>query len=289
MALTKRSDLVIPEILVDAVQGEFEGQNVLVGSGVAVMSNTLPMDKRGGDTVTVPYFGTLGEMEDIVNEGDALTPESISMDADTATVRHSGKAFEITEWARMASLGDPYAEAGRQFRVINTRRVDKALIEVANTGVPAEFTLDVSGIGSGKIDIDVIIDATGLWGDQQDAIRLLAMHSKLYRDLMKLKDSTGKQLMTTPTRAEPIPMFNGIPVVVSDKMKTFNDGAQKYEMLLMKEAALAYWWQAPPKVVTDYDALADTDLIAMHTYWAAHRYRRVRGSTKPGVIKITTK
>lgn len=288
---TKRSDVVIPEILVEAIQGEFKGRNLLFGTGAAVVSGTLPTDKKGGDTVTVPYFGTLGEMEDIANEGDALTPEKISMSSETATVKHSGKAFERTEWMRLSEAGDAYAEAARQFAILAQRRGDKALIDTAAAGLPSEYVVDVTAVGAGTLDYDKMVDATGPWGDEQDRIVLLGIHSKVRRDLLKLKDSTGRPLFVLPTVDNDVERFMGIPVVVSDKCKKTDvgGGVYNYESFIVKQAAMAFWYQEEPRVLTGNDILADTDIVAIHMYWAAHRYLRVRGSTHPGVVKIVTK
>lgn len=289
---TKRSDLVIPELLQEAIQGEFANKNLLFGSGAAVISNTLPGAAGGGDTVTVPYFGTLGEMEDITTEGDALTPEKLSMSRETATVIHSGKAFERTEWSRLSALGDAYAEAARQFVIIAARRGDKALIDVATAGLPAEYINDVSAVGAGTMDYDKVVDSTGLWGDQQERIALLGIHSKVRRDLLKLKDSTGRPLFILPTTDNDVPRFMGIPTVVTDKCKVTGTPGQsdaRYESLIIKDAALAFWYQEQPRVLTGQDILADTDIVAVHMYWAAHRYLRVRGSTMGGVIKVISK
>jgi hypothetical protein len=289
--LTKRTDVVIPEILVEAIQGEFAGKPLLFGSGAVVTAGSLPNTNKGGDTVTVPYFGTLGEMEDIANEGDALTPEKLSMSKETATVRHSGKAFERSEWSRLAEAGDAYAEAARQFVIIAARRGDRALIEKATEALPSQYVNDVSGIGTGTLNYDDVVDSTGPWGDQQERIVLLGIHSKIRRDLLKLKDQVGRPLFTLQTEDDNVERFMGIPVVVSDKCKK-NDlggGNFTYESIIVKEAALAFWFQEEPRVLTGSDILADTEIVAVHMYWAAHRYLRVRGSTHPGVIKIISK
>lgn len=290
---TTRSDVVIPEILVEAIQGEFTGKNLLYGTGAAVVSNSLPADKKGGDTVTVPYFGTLGEMEDIGNEGDALTPEKLSMSTETATVMHSGKAFERTEWQRLSERGDAYTEAARQFAILAQRRGDKALIETATAALPAMYVNDVTGEGAGTLDYDKVVDSTGPWGDEQDRIVLLGIHSKVRRDLLKLKDANNRPLFTIPTLDSDVERFMGIPVVVSDKCKKLDvnqDGTlYHYESLIVKQSAMAFWFQEEPRVLTGADILADTDIVAIHMYWAAHRYKRVRGSTHPGVIKIVSK
>lgn len=289
--LTKRSDLVIPEILVEAIQGEFKGRNFLFGSGAVVANDTLPATNKGGDTVTVPYFGTLGEMEDITTEGDALTPEKLSMSKETATVVHSGKAFERTEWSRLAEAGDAYAEAARQFVIIAGRRIDKALIDVGTAALPSQYINDVSGDGAGILDYDKVVDSTAPWGDQQDGIVLLGIHSKVRRDLLKAKDNQGRYLYTLPTADSDIERFMGIPVIVSDKCKeiTLENGEKRYESIIAKRAALAFWYQEAPRVMTGNDILADTEIVAIHMYWATHRYLRTRGSTHSGIIKIISK
>jgi hypothetical protein len=291
MGFTKRSDLVIPQILVETVQGEFANKILLYNSGVVVTSDTLPGDKRGGDTVTVPYFGTLGEADDIINEGDALTPEGINETTETATVIHSGKAFETTEWARMAANSDPYVEAARQLRMIMERRFDKALIAAATASLPSAYINDVTGTPGTGLSYDVVADSTGLWGDQQENVALIAVHSKIYRDLLKLKDSTGRNLLTMPAMGpdgfKPASIY-GVPIIVSDKCTVIAGSPNKYETLLIKRNALALWMAGAPKVYTGDDILADTDLIATHFYFACLRYKRVRGSTHPGVIKIIT-
>jgi HK97 family phage major capsid protein len=276
---------------VEAIQGEFAGKNYLFGTGAVVMNNTLPYTNKGGDTVTVPYFGTLGEMEDIGNEGDALTPEKLSMSKETATVMHSGKAFERTEWSRLAEAGDAYAEAARQFVIIAGRRVDKALIDVGTAALPSQYIHDVSAEGDGLLNYDKVVDATGAWGDQQERIVLLGIHSKVRRDLLKAKDTQGRYLYTLPTDTKDVERFMGIPVIVSDKCKKIDVGGGdfRYESLIVKEAAMAFWYQEEPRVLTGNDILADTEIVAIHMYWAVHRYLRVRGSTHSGIIKIVSK
>lgn len=287
MAFTKRSDLVIPEILVEAIQGEFAGKILLYGTNAAVVSNTLPGDKKGGDTVSVPYFGTLGEAE-ILSEGDALTPEGLTESKEFATVVRGGKAFETTDWARMAANADPYVEAARQFGVIMRRLFDQQLINAATASLPSAYINDLTGTPGTLISYDAVADTTGLWGDQQENIELIAVHSKVYRDLLKLKDTTGRNLLQMPTQGNDPARIYGIPVIVSDKCKVIAGTPNKYETLLIKRDALALWMAESPKVKTGEDILADSSIIAVHTYFATYRYLRVRGSTRPGVLKMIT-
>jgi len=292
MPLTVSSDLIIPELLAEAIQAEFEGMTLLADSGVAVMNNTLPEGYKGGETVTVPYFDALGEMEDITTEGDALTPEALTMSEETATVMHSGKAVELSYWAQLkAAYADPYAEVARQFGELTKRRVDKALLDAAMASLPSEYILDVYNSGSPvKLSYAQIVAARLKWGDEQSNIALLGVHSKVYGDLLvePIGTSYNQPLMTMPQDGS-VPRAAGIPVIVSDKNAKSADTPPKYTSIIAKRAALAFWYQGQPRVRVGFDPLADTDVIAIHMYFAAHRYKRVRGSgTKPGVVKIIT-
>jgi hypothetical protein len=289
MGFTRRSDLIIPELLVEAIQGEFaQNMMVLYGTGAAVVSQTLPGDKRGGDTVKVPYFGTLGEAE-VLNEGEALTPEGLSESSETAAVIRGGKAFETTEWARMAANADPYPEAARQFGVIMRRLFDQRLVTAATASLPSTYINDVSAVGSGTITFDAVADTTGGWGDQQDGIEMIAVHSKVYRDLQKLKDTTGRNLLQLPTQKGDPAMIFGIPVMPTDRCTVVAGSPNTYESLIFKRSAMALWMQEAPKVLTGQDILADSTVVAIHVYFAVYRYLRVRGSTHPGVLKLITK
>lgn len=289
MATTTRPDLIVPEILTEAIQAAFAGMPILLGSGAASISATLPGSVRGGDTIKVPYFNTLGEMEDIANEGDALTPEKISMTSETATVMHSGKAVELTYWSQLAAeYADPYAEVARQFREITERRVDKALMDAAFASLPSDYIHDVYNSGTPvKLGYDRIVDARLKWGDEQDGIVLLGTHSKVYGDLLKEKDGESKPLMTFANDAQ-IARAAGIPVKVSDKNAVSSDSPPKYTSIVAKRGALAFWYQGAPRVRVGFDPLADTDVIAIHMYFVAYRYKRIQGGSKPGIVKIIT-
>lgn len=286
MPITTRSQLIIPEVLQDAIRGEFQKVVALNGTGAAVVSPTLPGGLRGGDTVKVPYFGVLGELEDVA-EGTPLTPTALTMTSETATVQHSGKAFEITEWAQLAAAyADPYAEAARQLREAVTRRIDKALIDAA---VTTTLVKDVySAVSPRTLDYDVVIDAKLLWGDEQSDIALLVVHSKVFGDLLRLKDTTGRPLVNADATGADLPRFAGIPVRVSDRLPVSADDPPKYTSLIVKRGALAAWYGGEPEVQTDRDILVDSRIAAVHVYWVAHRYSRMPGSTRTGVVKIVT-
>lgn len=287
MSTTQRSDVVVPELLQEAIQSEFAGMTALAGSPCAIMNNSLPDSARGGDRVKVPYFDNLGELDDIAQEGDALTPRKLTMSSETALVQHSGVAFELTEWAQIAaSYADPYKEAARQVAVATKRRADKGLIDCATSGLSSSYIKDVYSASVPRtIDYDMVVDAKMLWGDEQEDIELMAHHSKTLGDLLKLKTADGSPLLGTAQDGSP-GNFVGIPRRTSDRLTPSSDSPPKYSTLLLKRNALVFWYCKTPQVQTDRDILADTQVAAVHVYWVAYRYARVAGGTKPGVIKI---
>lgn len=290
MPVTRRSDLVIPELLVEAVRGEFSGATALYNSDAVTVHMGLPGGVKGGQLISVPYFSTLGEAEDLL-EGEALTPEGIASTKEQATVIHTGKAFSITQWAQWAAVGDPYAEAARQIRILIQRRWDKALLDVASTNVPAAYILDLTGITDKTLGYDNMLSGLQKWGDEQSNIALIAVHSDVYFDILRKKDLNGLPLVSAPSRGpdgyRPA-YWAGAAVVMSDKCKkTLVTGTTyNYESYLLKERALAIWANGDISVDSDKDILADAQVVAAHHYFAAHRFLRVPGSGKSPAVKV---
>lgn len=284
----KRTDFIVPEILVDKITTGFsDGVEVMYGSPAVVTSPTLPGDKRGGDTVKVPYLGNIGEFEDVA-EGDALTPVVVSSTSETGTVSRSGKAVEITKWAELAALyADPYAALTDQMKAGFTRRAGKALVTAAMASLPGSMVLDATGQ---LLSHDLVIDATSLWGDEIDEDpALMFVHSKGLKDLRKLKDSSGRPLVIDPNTGvanggmKSIRTFCGIPLVVTDRLAP---AGSVYSSLIVKKGALALWWNATPEVDTDKDILKHTELAAINIYYVAYRYKNMPGLTKGGVVQL---
>lgn len=278
---TSSANLVlVPSILQDTISGKLAGAIALHGTGAAVLNTTLGSTTKGAK-VQVPYFGTLGEFDDVTETG-ILVPAQLTSDQDEAVVQHSGKAFEVTDWARLVSQGDPYDEAATQMRDGWVRRGDKGLIEAART---TDLVKDISAVGNGLFAYDAVVDTKQLWGDEQGNVVAMVVHSKVFGDMKKAKDSTGRQLWVDG-REGTLPTFDGNPVIVSDRMVAANG---TYETLILKKGALALWVNGSPVVKSAEDILANTHVAAVHMYWIAHRYRKAPGSTKTGVAKLITK
>lgn len=278
-----KSDLVIPEILLEAIAGEFAGKKALYGSRAVVMNDTLPSVNRGGDKVKVPYFGTIGEAQ-FLAEGQALTISKLVQSSEEAEVIRAGKAFEVTDWARMAGSSDAYQEAARQIVEVVERAWDFKLIEKGKTTTLVRDIYNAST--PKKLTLDEMIKSKLQWGDEQDMIALGIIHSQTDADIRLQKDSTGKHLYTDAMNDGQLPRFGGVPLAMSDRLTPSSDTPPKYTSLICKEGALALWHNPVPLVETGRDILTGSEVVAVNFYFVAHLYSRKPGTTKPGIVKL---
>ena len=284
-------DVYQPEILADAIMGYVAAGIPVMGStGAARLVSGLPASKaKAGETVKVPYFGSIGEFEDVANDGDGLTPASYTDTSQNATVVHSGKLAEITAMAAAAGL-DPVQEIARQMTEGMKRRADKALVDAATANVANAwdaYTHDASTIGDGKISYDHLVEARGILGDESEDLAAWVFHSKVEKDLRLIKDAAGLPVFTDAKEGG-LPRCLGIPVLVSDRVPL---AATVYTNLLLKRDSLVFWMAdiTEDSILTDTDISKHTQLMALHMYFACHRYTRMSGMTKPGVIHLLTK
>jgi hypothetical protein len=230
MATTLTTDVFNPEILTEVVQGEFSGKEAFTASklataGVAIINGTMPEGGPDalGTKIKVPRFGVIGEFE-AVNENTALTPKKLGMDVEEATISHDALGFETTVWARAngklfpGASGDPYVEASRQIVLAANRRMDFRLITAAMaSGVFKKdvYSATVPVFMSYDLAIDTRFDA---WGDEQDDLAAILVHSQTTKDLLKLKDGQGNPLLTSTKEGGPLDNFAGLAVITSDRL-----------------------------------------------------------------------
>ena len=275
----KNTDVFIPSLLVDAIKTAFTGLAVMQGTGaVAVQTNMSEGASKVGSKVIIPYFTNMGEAEDITTDGNALTPASLTSSTTEATVKHSGKAFEMTYLAK-SGASDPYGEAARQIVEACKRRIDKACVDACSDETNwSSFITDGS---ASTFNIDALVDTMALFGDQPDDYAALVVHSKIRRDMYKIKDTTGRPILTdSQNGAPPVLRAYGIPVITSDRVKATSN---VYSNLLLKKNAIGVWIDGTPRVLTQVNALTDSEVVAAHIYWCANRYTILPGSTLPGV------
>lgn len=228
MADTLITDVFNPEILTDAVQGAF-GQRTALGRlaalGVVTVDGTMPKGDAEaiGEKITVPYFSTLGEFEDNP-DGSGLEPKKLQQIIEESIITRDSLGFSVSRWARgnahvNPAVGDPYDESANQIVEAAERKIDKRCIDAA--GASGVYVKNVYSTSAPRtLDWDLVVDAKfDGWGDEQDDIAAMLIHSHAHKDLMKLKDSTGRPLLlSSQTEGGPLDRFCGVPLVVSDRV-----------------------------------------------------------------------
>lgn len=286
MAATRRSDIIVPEILAEGMPGAFAGMNLLAGTGAVTVNPTLRAGRaQVGDQIKIPKFNTIGEMQDIP-EGGAASVQSLTQGSELATVEHAAIAIGIGEWAQIAAADDPYAEARRQIVIAVRRKVDAKLITKARTTTLVLNRYD-SGGADGTLNYDMGADAMALFGDESEEgdFVMWGLHSKTKTDLRKTKDSTGRALLSDQQGA--LSRFMGVPVAQSDRITPDTTvSPTRYESLLCKRGALAAWINPDMGIQEDKDILADDVVMAFHLYYCVHLYLRAPNSTYCGVAKV---
>ena len=286
MAASRRTDIVVPEILAEGMPGAFAGMNLLSGTGAVAVNPTLRAGRaQVGDQIKIPKFNTIGEMQDIP-EGGAASVQNLTQGSELATVEHAAIAIGIGEWAQIAAADDPYAEARRQIVIAARRKLDAKLIAAARTTTLVLNRYD-SGGADGTLNYDMGADAMALFGDESEEgdFVLWGVHSKTKTDLRKTKDSTGRALLSDQEGS--LSRFMGVPVVQSDRITPdATVSPTRYESLLIKRGALAAWINPDMGIQEDRDILADDVVMAFHLYYCVHLYLRAPNSTYCGAAKV---
>lgn len=227
MAVTIKDDMLDPQILVDHVKGEFSGKNaflgsILVSSGAVLISGTMP--GRGqraiGKTIEIPYFGTIGRFQPNP-DGNSVTPSKLAQMSEEAVIERSSLAVETSAWAQgigatAPELGDPYAEGARQAMVQAEREMDRQITEKFGA-TPLVNDVYVSGAPA-YLDHRLMVRSKAYWGDDQDGIVAMLIHSQVEADLAEQSDSNGRPLLVQSQEEGKPTRFAGVPLLVSDRV-----------------------------------------------------------------------
>jgi len=223
MARTTKTDVIIPEIFTEAVKGRFaqkglfQAESPLARTGAVVVSDSFTGDQNDiGNEITVPYFGTIGEFTENMTDGDAADVTKVAQTSEKAIVTRDSLAFEATRWSKSSMGGDAYTEGVEQLVQAAARAMDKRLITAAVTASGGLKLAKYSSSAPRYFDYDLMVESKMLWGDEQDDVVALGVHSATLADLYKLRDGNGRPMLTEATEGQ-LPKFLGVPLVVSDR------------------------------------------------------------------------
>lgn len=239
MAVISKSNAPIPELFAEAVDGAFASQTALMGSlamklGIVKSNGSFPQSgpDKIGETVSVPYFGTLGEYQSRT-DGTPATPTAFTTTKESGTIGLGTLGFEMTTWAAASPLPgrSPYEEAARQVVAAAERYADRVVLDAAvnvAAGSNALVLDKYSATSPINVSYDLLTQGLGLWNDFGNLAELAAigMHSKVFNDMLQVKNAVGEPMLIDFMDVDglKVPTFKywGKPILVSDRLPVDN-------------------------------------------------------------------
>ncbi len=294
---TLRSDIIIPEIFTPYVIEQTTQRDAFLASGVVQPMAELNATE-GGDFINVPFWkaNLSGDFE-VLSDSTSLIPGKITADKQVGVILHRGRAFEARDLAALAAGADPMAAIGAKIAdyVANQRQKDllSCLAGVfgtlgTNSSSAAFFGLSIDG-ESGDTPTTLsprhVAEARSLLGDQGDKLAAVAMHSKVYYDLVERRAidyvGTGDARGTSTTQSGgsiaaafgdvQVPTFMGLRVIVSDDVQTEGTGSStEYATYFFTQGAIASGEQMAMQTETDRDILAKSDAMSIDLHYCYH-------------------
>ena len=269
MAITTIADLqIVPDKFTQYTLQRTTEKSTLVRSGITTndpqVSQLINGTPKGGNTIIMPFYKELAGEDEVFGE-EAMTPEGISSDNETATLLIRQKAWGDTDLSKVFGGTDPMAAIAdlvADWWVTREQAITLSILKglfVAETGALKDHMLDVSGEASDNvINVDTTLTAKQLMGDAADKLGLVFMHSATYTSLQK------KQQITTEFDSDlkvKIDYYLGYQVIVDDGMPV-NSGV--YDTYFIGKGAFARNDGMPQGLVgteTDRDKLASANYL----------------------------
>jgi hypothetical protein len=291
---TLRSDVIVPEVFTAYVDEAVTTRSAFINSGViqplAILNAT-----EGGDYVQVPsWTANLSGDAEVLSDSSSLTPGKIGAEKQICPVLHRGRAWEVRTLSALAAGDDPMAAIGRKVAEYISHQQQKDIFAILKgvfgpltsntTGALKALAID-SNATAGVLSPGKVAEARAALGDQGEKLSVIAMHSKVYYDLVErraieyvtaaearqtadsaMPDAFGGNLANAYGNVE-VPTYMGLRVIVSDDVN--NDGTN-YASYLFTPGAMASGTQSGLVTETDRDILALSDAMSVHWHNLYH-------------------
>jgi len=294
---TLRSDVIIPEVFTPYVIEQTTQRDAFLASGVVQPMAELNATE-GGDFINVPFWkaNLSGDFE-VLTDSSSLTPGKITADKQVGVILHRGRAFEARDLAALAAGSDPMAAIGAKVAEYVSNQRQKDLLSClggvfgslnANTSSSAFFDLSIdseSGDTPTALSPRHVAEARAILGDQGEKLTAVAMHSKVYYDLVERRAidyvSTDDARGTSTTQSggsmveaygsPSVPTYMGLRVIVSDDVETAGSGAStEYGTYFFTQGAVASGEQAALTIEQDRDILSKSDAMSFDAHYVYH-------------------
>nr|BDD47038.1 coat protein [bacterium] len=244
MAVSKIADVVVPEVYNDYFMENSIYKSALWRSGMVATNEEMKALLLGGaKTFNMPFWQTndvIGASATPVDEDQTLTPGSLTADKMIACRQFREKAWGQNDVAAVLAGDAPIdgmMEAtekfwNRNYQVVLFKSVQGVIADnVANDS--SDLVNDITGASVTTINSDAVIDTVALFGDADQDIAAIAMHSAPYNQLRKLN-----MIDNRPDNEQNIGWgtYLGKTVIVDDDLVV----SSVYWTILFKPGAFAY-------------------------------------------------
>lgn len=281
MPATKIADIIIPELFIPYMQERTREKSALFQSGIIEQTEQYDsLASGGGNTVHMPFFQDLSGDSEILSDSTPLAVNKITTSQDIAVKHYRGRAWGANDLAKALSGADPMAAIADLVATWWGRDMQKALVNALNgifaTTLAATHVLDVAindgnaATSANKLTAETTIDAFNLLGDETEALTSIAMHSRLYYNLMKADLIQFERLSE---QGNPIASYLGKSVIVDDSLPRVAGSTSgfKYTSYLFGSDAIAYGEGNPNvPVETDRDSLQGEDYLINRRHFLLH-------------------
>lgn len=250
MAVTKISDVIVPEIFNPYVINRTMELTALCKSGIIVNNGEFDrLASEAARTHNMPFFEDLtGESEEVL-EDVKMTPAKIGSNKDVSTTIFRQKMWASTNLAAALAGSDPMKAIGDLVAEFWARDMQKELIALLDgifgtytpdggtaTTPMADHILDLTKMTKAEakiISASAFIDACQLMGDAQGTLTDVAMHSAT-KSYLKKNNLIATERDSTDVEFE---VYQGRRVTVDDGCPVDKNGT--YTTYLFSQGAVA--------------------------------------------------
>jgi len=264
MATTKRTNLVIPEVMAAMVNAELE--NKMRFTNFADVDTTLV--GQPGDSVTMPAYEYSGDAV-VVPEGEEIPLDLLEASSRSVTIQKIAKGIELTDEALLAAFGDPKGEAARQIAMAIANGLDNSLLTALQT-------TSLSTKGDVKT-VDTINTAIEAFNDEDLEQMVLYVNPKDASALRKAATNDwtkpaelGDDILMTGVFGELL----GAQVIRTRKLA-------EGEAILAKRGAVKVFLKRDTLIETDRDITRKTTVLTGDKHFASYLFDESKA------IKIT--
>lgn len=253
---TKKSDLVIPEVLADMLSAEVN--KAMRFLPLAQVDSTLV--GQPGDTITFPAYTYIGDAKDVA-EGEDIPLDKIGKETKQVKVKKAGKGTSITDEARLSGYGNPLNESIKQLAISIAQKKDNDLLDAAKA--VSTLTENINPTVEG------IHKALDKFEDEDDSTVVCIMSPKnaaaLRSDAIKAKvgSDVGANQLIKGTYLDVL----GVQIIRSKKM---DEGTALFIKVNESRPALKLVEKQGAEVETDRNIVNKTTIITATEHYAPY-------------------